>query len=168
MFIPSILKIIGLFLSLIFVFPVSAEEWPDHVSGTSWRVVDGDTIHIDQHKIRLLGIDTPEMKQQCQTRFGDDYPCGRMARDLLVGLLESSGSVWCQITGRDRYQRLLGQCFAGTDLSGLDVQYALVRAGFAVAEYTPHYKAQEQDAKKDRLGMWRGRFLRPRDWRRQN
>ncbi len=37
-------------------------------TGQSWRVVDGDTIHMDNYKIRLLGIDAPELKQFCQTR----------------------------------------------------------------------------------------------------
>ena len=33
-------------------------------------VVDGDTIHANGHKIRLLGIDTPEINQMCQTKDG--------------------------------------------------------------------------------------------------
>ena len=35
------------------------------------RVVDGDTLHINQTKIRLHGIDAPEMKQICHTSKGD-------------------------------------------------------------------------------------------------
>ena len=41
------------------------------VTSNSWRVVDGDTIHLDQHKIRLLGIDAPEIKQHCETSTGE-------------------------------------------------------------------------------------------------
>jgi hypothetical protein len=33
------------------------------------RVVDGDTIHIGKTKIRLHGIDAPEMKQTVPTAF---------------------------------------------------------------------------------------------------
>ena len=35
------------------------------ISGIA-KVVDGDTIKIGKNKIRLLGIDAPEKKQQCQ------------------------------------------------------------------------------------------------------
>ena len=34
------------------------------------RVVDGDTIHINQTKIRLHGIDAPETKQECYRVVG--------------------------------------------------------------------------------------------------
>ena len=37
------------------------------------RVVDGDTIHIGKTKIRLHGIDAPEMKQTCRTSKGKKH-----------------------------------------------------------------------------------------------
>jgi len=143
------------------------QPWPDVVTATAFRVVDGDTIHADGHKIRLLGIDAPEKRQLCQTEKGAAWPCGLIATDMVVGMLAASKELWCRITGRDRYQRLLGQCFAGGDASGLDIQGALVRSGLAVAEYSPGYEADEAAAKKSGAGMWRGSFLRPREWRRQ-
>ena len=30
------------------------------------KIVDGDTVHIDNYKIRLEGIDAPEMRQKCK------------------------------------------------------------------------------------------------------
>ena len=33
------------------------------------KVVDGDTIHIKFYKIRLEGIDAPEMKQKCKKSY---------------------------------------------------------------------------------------------------
>jgi len=41
------------------------------------RVVDGDTIHINQTKIKLHGIDAPEMKQTCRTSKGKEQMCGQ-------------------------------------------------------------------------------------------
>ena len=29
------------------------------------KIIDGDTLHINNKKIRLEGIDAPEIKQQC-------------------------------------------------------------------------------------------------------
>ncbi|MCE2516277.1 MAG: thermonuclease family protein [Alphaproteobacteria bacterium] len=142
-------------------------DWPPQVTGTSYRVVDGDTIHLEGEKIRLLGIDAPEMKQRCQERNGAAWACGVRARDMLAGMLATADQVSCTITGRDRYQRLLGRCYAGDVATGLDVQKALVLGGFAVAEYTDDYRNEERQAKRNGYGFWGGEFLRPRDWRRK-
>lgn len=146
---------------------LAEQDTPSFVAASAWRVVDGDTIHASGHKIRLLGIDAPELKQSCQTQDGAEWPCGKMARDLVVGMLDAKGALWCRITGRDRYKRLLGQCFAGQDNQGMDIQHMLVRSGFAVAEYTKTYRSQESEAKRGKQGFWRGSFLRPKDWRRR-
>lgn len=153
-------------LTLVLLLPILAfaGDWPDRVDGVPTRIVDGDTIHLGGHKIRLLGIDTPEMKQYCRDDAGMAWPCGRRARDMLVGMVDAGGDMHCRITGRDRYKRLLGQCFAG----GLDVQHALIAAGFGVAEYTPDYKDVEATAKSRKTGMWSGTFQRPKDYRRKN
>ena len=37
----------------------------EEISGIP-KVVDGDTIHINNYKFRLEGIDAPEMRQQCK------------------------------------------------------------------------------------------------------
>ena len=37
----------------------------EEISGIP-KVVDGDTVHIDNYKFRLEGIDAPEMRQQCK------------------------------------------------------------------------------------------------------
>ena len=59
----------------------------EEISGIP-KVVDGDTVHIDNYKFRLEGIDAPEMRQQCKKEsfkisflagfiFYKDYSCGR-------------------------------------------------------------------------------------------
>ena len=53
------LRIIILFL--IFFSNTIAEE----ISGVP-KIVDGDTVYINDNKFRLEGIDAPEMKQQCK------------------------------------------------------------------------------------------------------
>ena len=30
------------------------------------KIIDGDTIHLNNEKIRFIGIDTPELKQTCK------------------------------------------------------------------------------------------------------
>ena len=51
------------------------------------KIIDGDTMHINNKKIRLEGIDAPEIKQQCKKpflkisaiigfEFNKNYSCG--------------------------------------------------------------------------------------------
>ena len=55
------------------------------------KVVDGDTIHIKSYKIRLEGIDAPEMRQKCKKsylqiiflNFQKDYYCGQISKKNL-------------------------------------------------------------------------------------
>ena len=57
------MKIIFFYLFFLFSSDVLAEE----ISGFP-RVIDGDTIHILKYKIRLEGIDAPEIRQQCKKK----------------------------------------------------------------------------------------------------
>ena len=146
----------------------SAARADSTVTGRQYRVVDGDTIHIGEHKIRLVGIDAPERGQRCRDGAGRSWPCGREATAMLKGLLDASETgVSCAIEGVDRYGRLLGVCFAGPVRTGVDVQRELVLSGLAVAEYDPRYRSLERRAESSRRGMWAGEFLRPREWRAQ-
>jgi endonuclease YncB( thermonuclease family) len=122
------------------------------------RVNDGDTITLGQERIRLRGIDAPEYTQTCE-RNGEDYACGRMARQALVDLI-GGRQVFCAGWQRDRYGRLLGDCLAGD----VDLNRALVGAGWAVAY--GGYEAEERKARAAKAGIWAGSFNRPQDWRR--
>ena len=76
------------------------------------RVVDGDTIHINKIKIRLHGIDAPEMKQTCRTSEGKEQLCGQLAKQALERLVKGQ-DVTCKGDKRDRYKRLLAVCYVG-------------------------------------------------------
>ncbi len=159
----------GFIGSAVFIIVLSTSPaWPESqiATGQSWRVVDGDTIHMDDYKIRLLGIDAPEIKQLCQTADGHDWACGIMARDVLRAMLESQNQMLvCRLDGKDRYNRDLGSCYIGSIQTGIDVQKALIRAGLAVSEYGVQYKQDERAASVEKRGMWAGHFMRPKDWR---
>ena len=76
------------------------------------RIIDGDTIHIGKTKIRLHGIDAPEMKQTCRTRKGEEQMCGQLAKEALQRLVKGQ-DVTCKGDKRDRYKRLLAVCYVG-------------------------------------------------------
>nr|WP_066585712.1 thermonuclease family protein [Sphingomonas pruni] len=76
-------------------------------SATHCRVVDGDTLHCDGGRIRLLGIDAPELPGHCaegrDCAPGDPYQSSRSLGDAMG----DGGSLPEAIVGTDRYGRTL-------------------------------------------------------------
>ena len=121
---------------------------------------DGDSITLAAERIRLRGLDAPELNQVCR-RQGAEYPCGRRAREALVDLIDGR-PVACAGWERDRYARLLASCTAG----GRDINRMMVESGWAVAY--GQFEAEEQAARQRGAGLWGGSFDRPRAWRDQH
>lgn len=124
-------------------------------------ITDGDTIRIGGTRIRLKGIDAPEMKQTC-SRSGRTYRCGDAARRALVDIV-SGESVQCRSSGRDRYRRVLARC----SVKGSDIGVRMVEEGWAVS-YGRDYDLQETRARSRAAGLWAGEFERPQEWRRSH
>jgi endonuclease YncB( thermonuclease family) len=127
------------------------------------RIIDGDTVEIAGERIRLHGIDTPETNQICLNAVGKQWRCGREAT-LALAAIVGDQSITCKGDERDRYKRLIAVCFAGAK----DLNSEMVRRGWALAyrKYSTDYVAQEGDAKSAKIGLWRGQFVAPWDWRR--
>lgn len=87
-------------------------------------VVDGDSVWIDGQRVRLLGIDAPEMQARCPA----ERELALRARQRLAEML-SSGSVTTKSDGpdKDRYGRLLRRVF----VEGVEVGPLLVSEGLA-------------------------------------
>lgn len=137
--------------------PALAETW----SGSA-HVVDGDTIYINQTRLRLLSMDAFETAQNCE-KDGKDYACGLEATLALIALIRDQ-PVTCIGDKRDRYQRPLVVCRIGD----LDLGREMVRLGWAVSEYGSEYRIDEQTAQAARVGAWAGSFTRPVEWRKQH
>jgi endonuclease YncB( thermonuclease family) len=120
-------------------------------------VVDGDTLKLDGTTYRLHGIDAPESKQTCS-----GWPAGAEASAYMRALLRDR-RVSCTPLGHDRYGRTLGKCTA----DGIDIQAEMVRQGMAWAyiKYSHDYVAQEQQAKREGLGIWRYGCQPAWEWR---
>ncbi len=129
------------------------------------RVIDGDTLRIGGQNVRLFGIDAPELRQLCQVQ-GQDYPCGRRAREHLESLLAGK-KVECRVLSNDRYGRNVSWCVINGER---DLAYQMVLAGWALdyRRYSEdHYAAPEHRARVLKRGMWAGTFVAPWDWRRR-
>lgn len=125
------------------------------------RVVDGDTLEIDDRNIRLAGLDAPERAQRCTDAGGDEFACGRAATDYLRFLV-GEGEATCRGQGTDRWNRLIARCRA----NGVDLSEAMIRRGWAVA-FMGDLEPLEVAARDAGVGMWAGEFTRPADWRRE-
>ncbi len=149
---------------LVFLLLVSfASEVSADITGKP-RVIDGDTIEIADERIRLHGIDAPEMKQTCRTSKGREQKCGVLAKQALERLVKGQ-DVTCKGETRDRYKRLIAVCYSGP----FDINETMVADGWALAyrKYSSDYVRAETFAKSRREGMWRGEFVPPWVWRRK-
>ena len=127
-------------------------------------VIDADTIRINKFKIRLEGIDAPELKQVCM-KNNQRYFCGKVSK---IKLQEKIGKkkVSCILTSKDKYSRYLGVCY----LERINLNKWLVRYGYAIAyrRYSKEYVKDEKFAKDNSLGLWSGSFIQPEKWRKKN
>ncbi len=139
------------------------------VNGVIFRVIDADTVVLksDQginYKIRLLGIDAPEINQvygKEATRYLSNKVLGKNLKVLGKN--------------KDRYHRLLGKLI----LNGNDINLDLVKNGMAW-HYKLYKKSQEKKdqllysnaeiyAKVNKLGLWAKKMpVPPWQWRKKN
>tara|TARA_Y100001958_G_C21144475_1_gene482229 strand:- start:131 stop:637 length:507 start_codon:yes stop_codon:yes gene_type:complete len=157
--------LINFLLFLFFFIPANSEI----ISGKA-ITIDGDTIKIKNKKIRLHGIDAPEIKQLCQRTFlsififsfQENYKCGEISKKKLEKYVKNN-IIKCKVEGIDRYKRILGTCYKNT----ININSRMVRNGYAVAykKYSKKYLSAEREAKREELGLWKGKFDMPWDWR---
>ena len=134
---------------------------PGGISGSA-RVIDGDTLMVGSKRVRLFGIDAPELDQRCRAA-GRSWPCGREATRALAGRIDGL-PIACDERTRDDYGRSVAVCRRG----GADLNRWMVAQGWALAyrRYSQDYVSAERTAKSSRRGMWRGEFVPPWEWRR--
>jgi len=122
-------------------------------------IIDGDTLHVDQRIVNLSGIDAPELGQRCM-KEAKDWRCGLEAA-LALRKLTAFGTVSC--ASEDKGVVVTGVC----QIEGKDLGEVLLGQGYAVAleDAPPNYQSAETSAKDAKLGLWRGDFITPREWR---
>lgn len=151
------LKLLYITLFLSLPFTAMARD----IAGAA-RVIDGDTLHIQDVRIRLHGIDAPEMGQICKNTR-EQLDCGAKVTQALYDWL-GQRAVQCQGVTTDRYGRVVAKCF----VNGQDIGESLVRAGlaFAYAKYSTDYLAAEQEAMQEKRGLHALQIDRPEAYRR--
>ena len=162
-------------LLIIILFSISTYTYGDF-NAQVVRIVDGDTIQvIDSNgikfKIRLLGIDTPELKQ----RFG--YESSLFLKKIIDGksVIIISKPEKNKPYTLGRYKRIIGKII----LNGKDINLEMVQKGMAW-HYKKYIKSQnvedrqsynnaEQDARLNKVGLWSDvNPVAPWEWRKLN
>lgn len=154
---PHITRLLLVLVGLLAFSPARATD----LSGTA-RIIDGDTLAVAGVTVRLFGIDAPERKQTCGDA-AEKWDCGTAAT-LALTILIDGRAIACQSVNKDRYARTVARCSVG----GADLGAELVRQGLALAyvAYSKDYVPQEREAQTGRIGMWRGDFVAPWEYRR--
>ena len=127
------------------------------------RIIDGDTIHIGKNKIRLYGIDAPEINQTCTIKE-KIWDCGIESFLALKNIILEN-EVECEITDIDQYKRFIARCF----VNKININKYLVRNGWAIAYryYSLDFIDDEKIAKNNKVGIWQGKFKEPYLYRKQ-
>ncbi len=135
---------------LLAIFLIAAYSlFAGRLMGVVVSVADGDTVRVmdvnrKQHRVRLYGIDTPEIDQEF----------GRIARNALSKLVFSKNVV-VDYEEKDQYGRIVGKLY----VNGTYVNLVMVKAGYAwhyvrYAENEHDLAEAEEQARKQRLGIW--------------
>lgn len=129
------------------------------------RVLSGSILAMNGYKIKLFGIDAPDLSQTCADRNGSGYNCGQEAVTWLQNWL-GDREISCRILSNVEHGWVTGACFA--EDGKYDVAAVVVNAGWAVAytRNTKIYVPYERQAAEAHRGLWRGTFYKPWDWRR--
>ncbi len=107
-------------MRLIFLLAASLVFMGDTASART-RVIDADTVQVNGVRVRLNGVDAPEIGTQA----------GQAARRWMVNHLASGGQLDCELNGERSYNRYIGICY----LDGKDIGAALIKAGHALDCY---------------------------------
>mgnify|MGYP000211949920 CR=1 FL=1 len=124
-------------------------------------VTDGDSLRIDEARIRLYGIDAVEGRQTCLIH-GQDWACGKASKRALTQLVGGQ-TVTCAVKDVDKNNRFVSVCYSNS----VDLSEVMVRNGWALAyrRFSTDYVSAENDARVHNRGIWRASFERPHEYR---
>ena len=127
------------------------------------RVVDGDSLELAGHRVRLFGIDAPESMQDCRDARGRTYACGREARDGAGRRLSADRA--CHARRSAKATTATSRCAPRT--AAISARRWCVRdTRWSLRQHSRgRYGDAEREARNARRGLWAGDFERPSQWR---
>jgi micrococcal nuclease len=166
----------AIIINLIFITSLASAAAPAKVRVT--KVHDGDTVSIKMssfsrlsfkiERVRLIGIDAPELKQE---------PWGRISKRYLKKLISESDwvvSLEFDLEQRDKYGRILGYLW---DKKGKMINERMIESGYALlytfppnVKYVESFTAAQKRAQSRKTGIWAKGGLKkdPEQWRKEH
>ena len=148
-------------------------------------VVNGNIFELDTgESIRLYGIDSPELEQECilQTEVKNEnnetsikekvIKCGLNSKLKLIELILNK-KISCLIKGQDGYKRYIGDCKIEIENKKkkykMNINKEMVLSGNSIAYqmHTDKYIDDENIAKNDNIGIWTTTFENPFEYRKR-
>jgi len=136
------------------------------------KIYDGDTIAVivngQFEKIRLIGIDAPEIGQT---------PWGKRAKTCIESLMAAAASrisLEYDVVKRDKYGRILAYLWTS---DGKMINEEMLLKGYAVlftippnVKYVERFRAAQKEAQQHKTGIWgeNGLRERPYDYRKEH
>lgn len=192
--------VVVVFLSPIFKRDIAAFQSVDadssnasiiDIKGEISRISDGDTLQVkvdeitdqseldavqaeiatgDKLKIRMHGIDAPEIRQLCMIH-AQPFKCGVTATNILKEMTRGK-RLGCDLREKDRYGRWVAVCYIeGVSIDAADISRAMVLRGYALAyvKYSRDYVDVEDEAKRMQHGLWESgvEWITPSDYRKE-
>ena len=163
-----ILAKLGFFIFFVFNPFVQADE----LISKNISVIDGDTIVLENKKIRFSGIDAPESyfrgkKQTCLLNSIKIF-CGDVSKEKLEKKIANKIVKCIPEKEKDFYNRILAECFINGSES---LSIFMVKNGYAF-DYPKYSKKKyvtfQNFAKENKLGLWKMKFEFPWIWRKKN
>lgn len=156
--------ILAICLALLLPTLVIAKDPIRTIEGTVIKVVDGDTIHVQDDlgsklKVRMYGVDAPETEKS-NKKTGHVSKPGQPFGEEAFSALNSKTyrkKVKLDVMAVDQYKRLVGI----VTINGRSINQEMVAEGYAWAyrqyldaPYRSDYIKFEEQARARRLGLW--------------
>ena len=153
----------NLIFFFVIIFLTSTNSFSKTIIGKA-QIIDGDTIHINNNKIRLHGIDAPETKQTCKIDT-EEWFCGKQSTNELKKIINNQ-TVECVVNDVDIYNRYVAICSS----NNINLNQWMVKNGWAIAYryYSKDYIDEEVFALDNNLGIWKSEFIEPYQYRKNN
>ena len=178
----------GAMVSAVFIinhwdqWDAPAEQADDLLGPAVANAIDGETLFLRGVEVQLFGMDAVEADQVCQDAEGEDYPCGRHATQALQTLLQE-GAVVCFPLFTVNENRVVAVCELTNQEADvptsplefmqegreLNLSRLMIARGHAlsIGIGAQFFSAHQDEAQRQRIGIWQGSFQPPSTWRRR-
>jgi endonuclease YncB( thermonuclease family) len=153
-------RALGALLALLVLGALGRPGLAEEIVGRP-QVIDGNTLDFSGRRVRLAGIDAPDLAQTCRAA-GQGWPCGKEARWAAINRIHPHW-VTCVTQGRALDGAMAAICYlAGVGQHELNAW--LVAQGWALGA-SGAYGGEQATARAAGKGLWRGDFVPPGQWR---